>query len=264
VSKRTLRYFQVDAFTSELFRGNPAGVCVLEQGKWLPDDLMQRIAAENNLSETAFLLPNGKQFGLRWFTPTLEIDLCGHATLASAFILFTEFKWREEQIAFESKSGLLTVARKGALLELNFPSRPGKPAGPPHELLAGLGRKPSHVFKARDWMAVYESADDILAIQPDFKLLATVPGGKIIVTAPGKDVDFVSRFFAPGAGVDEDPVTGSAHCTLIPYWAERLGKTKLHARQLSARGGELFCELRGDRVGIAGHAVLYCSGQLHL
>ena len=261
---RTLRYFVVDAFTSELFRGNPAGVCILEGNDWLADDLMQKIAAENNLSETAFLLPRGKQFGLRWFTPTLEIDLCGHATLASAFTLFTEFKRREEQVAFESKSGLLTVARKGDLLELDFPSRPGVPSYPPNDLLAGLGHKPSKVFKARDWMAVYESANDVLGIKPDFKLLASLPGGKVIVTAPGKDVDFVSRFFAPGAGVDEDPVTGSAHCTLIPYWAERLGKTKLHARQLSARGGELFCELRGERVGIAGHAVLYSSGQLHL
>lgn len=260
---RTLRYFQVDAFTSELFKGNPAGVCILE-GEWLPADLMQRIAAENNLSETAFILPQGRSFGLRWFTPALEIDLCGHATLASAFVLFTEYKWREQRVEFESKSGALSVARKGTMLELDFPSRPGQPTEGPQGLVDGLGHKPTKVLKARDWMAVYESMEDVLAIKPDFKLLAGLPGGKVIVTAPGTDVDFVSRFFAPGAGVDEDPVTGSAHCTLIPYWAARLGKTNLRARQVSARGGELFCELRGDRVGIGGHAVLYSSGQLHV
>ena len=264
---RTLRYFVVDAFTSELFKGNPAGVCVLEPGEWLPADLMQRIAAENNLSETAFLLPQGKDlWQLRWFTPTVEIDLCGHATLASAFVLFNEYKWPADEINFASplNLGFLSVARKGALLELDFPSRPGQPTEAPDGLITGLGCTPDKVFKSRDWMAVFESADDIVALKPDFKFLGRLPGGKIIVTAPGKDVDFVSRFFAPGAGVDEDPVTGSAHCTLIPYWAERLGKTKLRARQLSARGGELSCELRGERVGIGGQAVLYSSGQLHL
>jgi PhzF family phenazine biosynthesis protein len=216
------------------------------------------------LSETAFVLSVGRSFGLRWFTPAVEIDLCGHATLASAFVLFTEYKWREERVEFQSKSGLLTVARKGTMLELDFPSRPGRPTDCPQGLIDGLGLKPAKVFKARDWMAVYERVEDVLAIKPDFKLLAELAGGKVIITAPGTDVDFVSRFFAPGAGVDEDPVTGSAHCTLIPYWAERLGKTKLRARQVSARSGELFCELRGDRVGIGGQAVLYSSGQLHI
>jgi PhzF family phenazine biosynthesis protein len=260
---RTLRYFQVDAFTSELFKGNPAGVCVLEHG-WPADALMQQIAFENNQAETAFVFPQGEKFGLRWFTPTVEIDLCGHATLASAFILFTEFAWLKNRVEFLSKSGPLSVARDGDLLELDFPSRPGAVAEPPKDLLDGLGLAPRQVFKARDWMAIYDSPEDVLAIRPQFKLLAGLPGGKVIVTAPGRDVDFVSRFFAPGVGVDEDPVTGSAHCTLIPYWADRLGKNKLRARQLSARGGELFCELRGDRVGIGGHAVLYSSGQLHV
>ena len=260
-----LRYFQVDAFTSELFKGNPAGVCILEGDDWLPDDLMQRIAFENNLSETAFVLQHGTFFKLRWFTPTVEIDLCGHATLASAFVLFSEYKWNAEEINFASNGGLLSVSRKGELLELDFPSRPAKPIETPDGLITALGCTPDAVLKSRDWMAVFESAEDVVAMKPDYKFLADLPGGKLIVTAPGNDgIDFVSRFFAPGAGVDEDPVTGSAHCTLIPYWAERLGKTKLHARQLSARGGELFCELRGDRVGIAGHAVLYSSGQLHL
>jgi len=225
---------------------------------------MQRIAAENNLSETAFVLPHGTFFKLRWFTPTVEVDLCGHATLASAFILFSERQSRGEEVEFVSASGLLSVTRKGTLLELDFPSRPAQPAEAPHGFIAALGCTPDAVFKSRDWMAVFEDADDVLAIKPDFKFLGSLPGGKVIVTAPGKEVDFVSRFFAPGAGVNEDPVTGSAHCTLIPYWADKLGKTKLHARQLSARGGELFCELRGDRVGIGGHAVLYSSGYLHV
>jgi PhzF family phenazine biosynthesis protein len=260
---RTLRYFQIDAFTSELFKGNPAGVCVLEND-WLPDELMQRIAFENNQAETAFVLPRGKTFGLRWFTPAVEMDLCGHATLASAFVLFTEYKWQFARIEFLSRSGPLSVARDGDLLELDFPSRPGEPAEAPKDLLVGLGLTPKQVLKARDWMAIYDSVEEVLAIRPQFKLLASLPGGKVIVTAPGRDADFVSRFFAPGVGVDEDPVTGSAHCTLIPYWAGRLGKNKLHARQLSARGGELYCELRGDRVGIGGRAVLYSSGHLHV
>lgn len=255
-----LRYFQVDAFTSELFKGNPAGVCVLEQDAWLADELMQRIAAENNLSETAFVLPRAKNFGLRWFTPTVEVDLCGHATLAAAFVLLAENKWREPKIEFISKSGRLLVECKEDILDLDFPSRPGKPAEVPDTLIDSMGAKPAEVLKARDWMFVYETADEVLALRPNFKAM----GASVIATAPGCEVDFVSRFFAPNFGVDEDPVTGSAHCTLIPYWAERLGKLKLHARQISARGGELFCELRGERVGIGGHAVLYFSGQLHL
>ena len=176
---RTLRYFEVDAFTSELFKGNPAGVCVLEPGEWLPDDLMQRIAAENNLSETAFLLPQGKDFWqLRWFTPAVEIDLCGHATLASAFVLFNEYKWHKDEVEFASASGFLSVARKGTHLELDFPSRPAKPAQAPEGLITGLGCTPDKVFKSRDWMAVFASADDIVALKPDFKFLGSLPGGK--------------------------------------------------------------------------------------
>jgi predicted PhzF superfamily epimerase YddE/YHI9 len=260
---RKLRYYQVDAFSSERFRGNPAGVCLLDS-EWLPDDLMQRIAFENNLAETAFVLPQGKSFGLRWFTPTVEIDLCGHATLASAFILFTEHGHKSDEIGFQSKSGILKVARQSDRYVLDFPSRPGERIAAPPELIEGLGRMPTEVYKARDWMAVFESESDVRAIHPRFELLAGLPGGKTIVTAPGNDCDFVSRFFAPGVGVNEDPVTGSSHCTLIPYWSARLNKKNLHARQLSARGGELFCELRGDRVGIGGHAVLYSSGHLHV
>lgn len=260
---RALRYFQVDAFTSELFRGNPAGVCLLE-GDWLPDETMQRIAFENNQAETAFVRPQGERFGLRWFTPEVEIDLCGHATLASAHILFTELSWAPPVIEFDSKSGVLQVARLNDILELDFPSRPGKEISTPAGLREGLGAIPSAVFKSRDWLAIFETEAEVRAIRPQFELLRGLPGGKVIVTAPGHDVDFVSRFFAPGVGVNEDPVTGSAHCTLIPYWAARLGKTKLRARQVSQRGGELFCELRGERVGIGGHAVTYSSGHLHL
>jgi predicted PhzF superfamily epimerase YddE/YHI9 len=243
-----------------LFKGNPAGVCVLEGNAWLPDHLMQRIAAENNLAETAFILPQSRQFALRWFTPAVEVDLCGHATLASGFILWSEYKWRESRIEFSSKSGTLVVERKADFLELDFPSRPGQPAEPPPALVEAVGPKPTQILKARDWMFIYESHEQVLALRPNFKEMHA----SVIATAPGGDVDFVSRFFAPNFGIDEDPVTGSAHCTLIPYWAERLDKTKLHARQISARGGELFCELRGDRVGIGGHAVLYSSGQLHV
>jgi predicted PhzF superfamily epimerase YddE/YHI9 len=257
-------YFQVDAFANELFGGNPAGVCLLERD-WLPDEIMQGIAFENNLAETAFVLPRGGRFGLRWFTPTVEIDLCGHATVASAFVIFTERGWKERVIEFESKSGVLTVARDGEFLELDFPSRPGVVAEAPGGLIDGLGGAvPKQVFKARAWMAVFENEEAVRAVKPKFDLLAGVPDGLVIITARGKDVDFVSRFFAPGVGVNEDPVTGSAHCTLIPYWAGRLGKLKLRARQLSQRGGELICELRGDRVGIGGKAVLYFSGHLHL
>jgi predicted PhzF superfamily epimerase YddE/YHI9 len=259
----SIRYFQVDAFTTELFRGNPAGVCLLEK-EWLPDELMQRVAFENNQAETAFVLPQQNYFGLRWFTPTVEIDLCGHATLASAFILFTQCGWKESVVEFESKSGPLKVARDGSHFVLNFPSRPGRPASATRGLLEGLGAEPKEVYQARDWLAVFDSEDDVRAVRPKFDLIAELPGGKTIITAPGREVDFVSRFFAPGVGVNEDPVTGSSHCTLIPYWAARLNKTKLRARQLSQRGGELLCELRGDRVSIGGQAVLYSSGILHL
>jgi len=258
----TLNYFVVDAFAERVFSGNPAGVCPLDGTDWLADDLMQSIAAENNLSETAFLLRKGDRFGLRWFTPTLEIDLCGHATVGSAFVIFTELGWKSDVIEFDSKSGVLKVERKNEIYELDFPSRPAHVAEPPPELIAGLGATPLEILKARDWMGVFACEEDVLAIQPNFDLLAKAPGGKVIVTAPAKNCDFVSRFFAPGAGVNEDPVTGSSHCTLIPYWAAKLNKTKLHARQVSKRGGELFCELRGERVGIGGRAALYSKGRI--
>jgi PhzF family phenazine biosynthesis protein len=254
-------YFEVDAFASKPFQGNPAGVCPLKN--WLDDATMQNIAAENNLAETAFLAPRGDDFDLRWFAPEVEIDLCGHATLASAFILFTELGRKVNTVRFHSKSGPLAVTQKDGILTLDFPSRPPKPCAVPDALIRGLGKKPAEVLKARDYFALYETAEDVRSLRPDFALLGTLDE-KVIVTAPGVDCDFVSRFFAPTAGVPEDPVTGSAHCTLIPYWSRRLNKTKLFARQVSKRGGELFCELAGDRVLIGGKAVLYSRGQIEI
>lgn len=233
------------------------------EGEWLADDLMQKIAFENGLSETAFILQRGNRWGLRWFTPTVEVDLCGHATQAAAFIIFTELAWADEIIEFESRSGVLKVVREGFHYVLDFPARPGGRAEAPRELIEALGATPKEVYKARDWMCVFDTEAAVRAIQPNFELLMGVPSF-VIVTAPGHDVDFVSRFFAPTGGVPEDPVTGSAHCTLIPYWAERLKRKTLRARQVSKRGGEIFCELRGERVGIGGHAVLYSSGQLYV
>jgi PhzF family phenazine biosynthesis protein len=254
-------YFEVDAFAGKLFRGNPAGVCPLQ--KWLEDGLMQNIAAENNLAETAFFVPRGDDYDLRWFTPTVEVDLCGHATLAAAFVLFSELALRKDTIRFHSRSGPLTVSRSGDILTLDFPSRPPRPCPSPKALVDGLGAKPIEISKARDYFAVFNNEQEIRSLRPDFGLLGTLDE-KVIVTAPGSDCDFVSRFFAPTAGIDEDPVTGSAHCTLIPYWSQRLGKTRLFARQLSKRGGELFCEQAGDRVRIGGNAVLYLRGEIEL
>jgi len=254
--------FQVDAFTGEIFHGNPAAVCPLE--KWLPDATLQNIAAENNLSETAFVLPRGNEFELRWFTPTVEVDLCGHATLAAAFVLFTEQGFTGDEICFHSRSGILTVMRDGEILTLDFPSRPPEKYGAPEALIRGLGRTPVQVYKARDFVAVFESANDVKNLQPDFAALKTLDCLGISATAPGNNCDFVSRFFAPAAGIDEDPVTGSAHCTLIPFWAGQLKKNKMFARQVSRRGGELFCELAGDRVRIGGRARLFLRGEIYI
>lgn len=261
MSMAKVPYFEVHAFASELFRGNPAGVCPLSA--WLGDALMQKIAAENGLPETAFFAPRGNDYDLRWFTPTTEVDLCGHATLASAFILFTEQGFDGDTVRFHSRSGPLTVSRSADILTLDFPSRPPRGCAAPQGLIEGLGAKPIEISKARDYFAVFASAKEVGGLRPDFGLLGALDE-KVIVTAPGDDCDFVSRFFAPTAGIDEDPVTGSAHCTLIPYWAQRLGKNKLRARQISKRGGELFCELAGDRVHIGGKAVLYLRGELEI
>ena len=257
-----LPIFWVDAFTEKVFAGNPAAVVPLDS--WLDDALLQRIANENGLSETAFFVRKGPaRAELRWFTPAVEVDLCGHATLATAHVLFTELGQTESPVVFDTKSGPLYVTRKGPLIELDFPSRPAAPAEPPGELLRGLRLKQAEVLRSeRMWLCVYPTADDVLALSPDFGALGNVVPGRIIPTAPGKDCDFVSRFFAPDAGVLEDPVTGSAHSTLVTYWAARLGKTSFHARQVSRRGGELWCDLVGNRVRMAGRGALYLKGQI--
>lgn len=255
-----LSIYQVDAFTREAFHGNPAAVVPLEE--WLPPETMLAIAAENNLAETAFFIKSGDSYELRWFTPEIEIDLCGHATLASAHVLWNELGYDADTIRFQTKSGELTVTREGELMTLDFPSRPAEEADAPEGLAEILGGIPQRVLKSRDYLAVFNTEAEVLALRPDFRALSELGVHAVIATAPGDTSDFVSRFFAPSVGVDEDPVTGSAHSTLIPYWAEQLGKNELYARQVSKRGGELFCELRGDRVRIGGNAVLYLKGEI--
>jgi predicted PhzF superfamily epimerase YddE/YHI9 len=257
-----LPLYQVDAFAGNLFAGNPAAVCPVET--WPDDSVMQAIAAENNLAETAFLAPEGDGYRLRWFTPELEIDLCGHATVASAFVLRECLGYSGDRIRFFTRSGELGVDFDGELYALDFPSRPPVECPPVPGLEAALGTPSDWLGKSRDHLVLYGSEDAVRALTPDFTALDRTDVFALIATAPGSDCDFVSRFFAPRAGINEDPVTGSAHCTLIPFWAERLGKEKLFARQVSRRGGELWCELRGDRVRIAGRAVLYLEGSIRL
>ena len=262
-----IKLFQIDAFTDQLFGGNPAAVCPLNS--WLEDEVLLQIAKENNLAETAYFvpLPNG-HFHLKWFTPEIEMDLCGHATLATAFVIFEELDYQQSAITFETQSGLLTVKKVNDLLEMDFPSRPPLPADLPAIITEGLSIQPKEVWKARDYVLVYERAQDILDIEPNLAILNQInldPGG-IIVTAKGttNNIDFVSRFFTPQASIFEDPVTGSAHCTLVPFWADRLNKTELKAVQLSTRRGELFCTLEEDRVKIRGKAVKYLQGVVQL
>ena len=263
--------FQVDAFSDRVFAGNPAAVCPLDT--WLPDDRLQAIAAENNLSETAFFVPRDGGFELRWFTPTVEVELCGHATLASGFVIATLLRPGSDRIEFDTrKAGRLTVTRDADLFTLDFPARPASPAQPHSDLVAALGGpQPEQILLSAgnhgegNYLVVYRSESDVRSLRPRFADLAGPQGCGVIVTAAGTDgIDFVSRYFAPAAGIDEDPVTGSTHCTLTPYWAARLGKDMLHARQVSARGGALTCTLRGDRVLIAGGAVLYLEGSIHV
>lgn len=259
-------FYQVDAFASEVFTGNPAGVCPLSS--WLPDAVMQAIAAENNLSETAFFVPEPGGYHLRWFTPVTEIDLCGHATLGTAHVLFEELGHAGETIRFSTQSGPLFVTRRDGRLSMDFPAWDPAPRDIPEGLTLALGARPLELRANRDFLALLPTPADVLAVKPDLDLLATLEGVCIIVTAqgsiPGRSDDFVSRVFVPREGIPEDPVTGSAHCSLIPFWAARLGKTRLTAYQASARGGELFCELNGDRVTMAGRAALYLKGTLFL
>lgn len=258
--------YQIDAFTDKLFGGNPAAVIPLD--KWIDDGLMQKIALENNLSETVFFTPSGDKnsdFEIRWFTPALEINLCGHATLASAYVLFNILDFSKEEICFSSKSGLLSVRQKEGSLWLDFPSwKPERINDYPDDLIPALGNPEiTGVYQNRDLLVELTSEEAVLACNPDFTLLKK-GGYKVIITAPGKKVDFVSRFFAPSAGVDEDPVTGSAHSQLIPFWSEKLYKDKLSALQLSQRGGVLWCEQNGERVKIGGNCVYYMKGEIEI
>lgn len=257
-------YFQVDAFTTQPTHGNSAGICPLSA--WLSDAVLQAIAAENNLAETAYFLGSAGNYHLRWFTPATEVDLCGHATLAAAFVIFREYEPQQTQLRFETRSGVLTVHRQGDWLTMDFPARPASECDPPGELLAAMNLAPQAVLRSRDYLLIYQSEDEVAQLAPQMGLLEQVETLGVIATAEGRapEVDFVSRFFAPRAGVPEDPVTGSAHCTLTPYWAERLGKTKLSARQISRRAGRLECELLGDRVAISGQAVLFLQGTIFL
>jgi PhzF family phenazine biosynthesis protein len=255
--------FIVDAFTNRLFSGNPAAVCLLDA--WPDDGLLKNIAAENNLSETAFLVKNARYYDLRWFTPEIEIDLCGHATLASAYVLMDIMKTVECAVDFHTKSGVLRVEKQNEVLTMSFPSRKASPDIISPELIEGLGAAPCEVLRSRDILAIFTSEEQIRNLTPDFAKLSQVKDCTgIIVSAKGESVDFVSRFFAPNAGINEDPVTGSSHCTLIPYWAEKLGKIKLNALQVSKRGGELFCEDCGETVKISGNAVLYARSEIFI
>lgn len=257
-----LDILQVDAFADKPFEGNPAAVCPLDE--WLPDTRMQQIANENNLSETAFFVKEGDVYRIRWFTPEVEVDLCGHATLASAHVLFNHLGFKEQEITFESNSGELRVRQENNRLVMNFPATLGTKVDPPANLIKALGVRSQTVYKAEDYMVVYETQKQIEELAPDFFLLNKVDTRGIIATAPGDELEFVSRFFAPAVGINEDPVTGSAHTMLTPYWSERLNKKELKARQISARGGNVFCRMLGDRVEIAGNAVTYLVGSISI
>ncbi len=257
-----MRLYQVDAFTNRRFGGNPAAVCPLES--WITDELMQQIAMENNLSETAFFVPRPDgDYDLRWFTPVAEVDLCGHATLATAHVLYRHLGYSKEKIGFHTRSGLLTVQQSGEGYLMDFPADRIELAPAPAILAEALGAEPLEVWKGReDYLVVLPTEADVAALRPDFRKLTALGGRGVLVTAPGDNHDFVSRCFFPAYGIDEDPVTGSAHTTMTPYWASRLGKTELHARQISARTGEVGCHLKGDRVELTGQAVTFMTGEV--
>jgi PhzF family phenazine biosynthesis protein len=259
-----LTIYQVDAFAEKVFTGNPAAIIPLEN--WLEDELMQKIAMENNLSETAFLVKNETGFHLRWFTPEYEIDLCGHATLASAYIIKNFIEPHLAEINFTTeKAGLLKSSAKEGLYTLDFPSRVPQPCETPEQLLKSIGVSTVvEVLKSRDYFVVLPNEDAVNNIEPDFTIMKELDAIGVIVTAKGRSADVVSRCFYPGAGIPEDPVTGSAHCNIVPYWSNKLGKTKLHCKQLSPRGGNLQCELNGDRVLMSGKCVLYMHGEIEI
>ena len=257
-----IKIYQVDAFASRTFEGNPAAVCPLDA--WLADDVMQSIAAENNLSETAFFVPENERFSIRWFTPTTEVDLCGHATLASAYVLFNNLDFDGNRIEFSSKSGVLSVSRDDDRLVLDFPSQPPESCDTPKEIVAAFGMEPVECLKAADYVVIFENAEQIRSANPNLEILKGLDGRGVIISAVADQYDFVARFFAPNAGISEDPVTGSAYTQLVPYWAKKTAKTSFHAKQVSSRGGELHCELVGDRVRIAGKAVQYLEGTIEI
>jgi PhzF family phenazine biosynthesis protein len=255
-----IKQFVVDAFASQLFTGNPAAVCPIES--WIDNSLLQAIASENNLPETAFVVPVEGGYQLRWFTPVAEVDLCGHATLAAAHVLFNHLNFKGKEIIFHTRSGELKVVRAGSLLEMTFPSSPPEPCEAPDDLLLGLGGDPSEIYCAEDYLVVYPDEAAIRALSPNFQLLSQIGLRGVIVTAPGNEFDFVSRFFFPKYGINEDPVTGSAHCQLAPYWAKRLNKGILNAKQVSKRSGEIICEVVADKVLLSGRAVTFMQGEL--
>ncbi|MCY8973105.1 PhzF family phenazine biosynthesis protein [Bacillus atrophaeus] len=258
-----MKYYVVDSFAEILFEGNPAGVCIMKE--WIPDELMQQIAAENNLSETAFAVKEGESYRLRWFTPADEIDLCGHATLATAYVIANFYESNVEEIKFQTISGELVVVKKGELYEMDFPSRMPKEISLTEEMVVALGVKPVEVHLGRDLIFVLEKEDDVLNASPDFSKLKELPDGLgVLITARSEKYDFVSRAFFPKLNVNEDPVCGSAHCNFIPYWAKNLSKNEMVARQLSKRGGKLYCKFEGDRVKISGSAVLYSIADLQI
>lgn len=257
-----LKQYQVDAFAARVFEGNPAAVVPLDA--WPDDGLLQAIAEENNLSETAFFVPSANGFHLRWFTPVAEVNLCGHATLATAHVLFELLGYRQPIIAFETRGGELFVERQGSLLVMDFPALLPKPCATPELLVESLGCRPVETFAAVNYLCVFESEARVRAIAPDFAKLRRLELQGVIVTAPGQDRDFVSRYFVPKFGIPEDPVTGSAHCELTPYWAARLRKNRLSARQVSKRGGDILCELQGDRVKLAGRAVTFMAAEIEI
>ena len=257
---RRVPIYQIDAFAGRVFSGNPAAICPLDT--WLEDPLMQGIAHENNLSETAFFVAEKTDYRIRWFTPTTEVDLCGHATLAAAFVLFEIFEVPGDKILFHSRSGRLAVTKEEDLLAMDFPSQPPVVCEAPANLKEAFHKAPSEIWCSEDYLVVFPDEEDIRALRPDMEKLEKLDLRGVIVTAKGKQTDFVSRFFAPKFGIPEDPVTGSAHCTLIPYWSRILDKKDLYAHQVSRRGGEIFCRDHGDRVVIAGRAVKYLEGTI--
>jgi len=257
-----LPLYQIDAFAENAFEGNPAAICPLQE--WLPDEVMQSIAEENNLSETAFFVATDQGFHIRWFTPVSEVDLCGHATLASAHVIFTYLDFEEATIRFESKSGLLTVVQNDGLLVMDFPSQVPSPCKTPDEICMAFQSTPVECLKSEDYIVVFDSEAEVVSAQPDLGKLSKLDLRGIVITAKSSQYDFVARFFAPKYGINEDPVTGSAYTQLMPYWSKALGAKKLHAKQVSSRGGEIFCELAGDRVSIAGKAITYLVGEIEI